>query len=900
MLLSNFKPGVKKVFYFIYFIIFLIICSFFYVSQSSIKKIKNFVSNEQKQALDITRIYENVFSQLLYVGRVLEKKFNRQKFLKEFPDLDFLKQLEKNLADLESYIVNLGYFEDWREIKSISTQLINNVTLLHSNLVLVRDYITKVKNDLNSNIILLQDQFRNIQTLIFKILNIKKYAFTNTFWGVDKIYQVTLLSLETEINKLEQVIASENYDNFRNLFLSNVDIHFDIYLSSLENFINELFKGKVLFLEFEIQKELASKVKEFRTTLKTFTDFFHKIKINVQKFEEKFERLYSTTNKNFYELQRLMRVKIDNLWIEISEKSENLVKETANEFISRILRLLVFSFLILFLLAFIPMIILNPIQELKNEFTNISPYKFEVTTKKFFIKEFDELYKTFSSMIIQLKNHIEIHNRYLKTIAQIRIIFSSLYEGILSDDQNFRKSRSEAVHKFFSLLSAHMPNIVHISIFIDENETLKVIEKSYFYSNLEDEFKTFLQKLPHNYLARVLIGSANNIPLPTNNEHETSFTEIPLIPLSDVHNLQTYEDNYSKEHKKDLTKDFIEKGVVKNLKLLLIRLGYKGLIINSSEECIERKDNLNSKALYIYFIFKTQNETLSPSDHLFLSIIAQNISTLLDVSDLLLLSLKQREMSYQLKIAKEIQEKSLPAKIIEDKNFKIDAKVVMSAEVGGDFYDVYKLDNGKIGVIIADVSGKNVSAALLTMLLKASLYSLERKNTLPSQLVTRLNQIMLELLPEGIFITLIYAVFDSSMNKIIWTNAGHTPIIHISQSNSCLNNKKESSVIITSNSNYEIHNVTVLSEPSLPLGIAQANYTDKEITYNKDDRFLFYTDGIIEQRNSKKNNFGVERLVNLLATNPDVELSEIISEVQKFSGKIQLDDDVTLVSVKVL
>ncbi len=253
---------------------------------------------------------------------------------------------------------------------------------------------------------------------------------------------------------------------------------------------------------------------------------------------------------------------------------------------------------------------------------------------------------------------------------------------------------------------------------------------------------------------------------------------------------------------------------------------------------------------------------------------------------LLTSALENERYQEELKIAKKVQNSLLPELLDSNDDFEIIAFSNAADEVGGDYYDSYRIDDNKVALIIGDVSGKGTSAAFNMSQMKGVFHSLSQLNLNAVQFFDYANMALSNCLEKTSFITASYFIIDKVNKRVDYARAGHCPTLFFS--------KKHGTARYFENR-------------GLGLGILRnnkfINYLDElTITYEKDDVMVLYTDGITEAQNFKKEEFGYVRLNNLLEKyaheSPEVIKQEIIRELYEFSDQENLDDDYTLIIIK--
>lgn len=226
--------------------------------------------------------------------------------------------------------------------------------------------------------------------------------------------------------------------------------------------------------------------------------------------------------------------------------------------------------------------------------------------------------------------------------------------------------------------------------------------------------------------------------------------------------------------------------------------------------------------------------------------------------------------------ARRIQQALFPKSSPLVPNFQIDGHCVTAGHVGGDWYDFFRLPDGKIVIVLADVAGKGMPAALLMSSTRGMLrsYAASTSTMHPADALTRLNRILMEDLPPEKFITMVLAVLDPYARTLSFCNAGHPfPIL-----------VKDRTRFLDSNS-------------GVPLGITDREYMEEVVTLPPGSRLVLYSDGISEATNYSREEYGPERL-RKLATTPDFSVNSILEDVNGFTGTRSLADDATVVLVE--
>jgi len=242
----------------------------------------------------------------------------------------------------------------------------------------------------------------------------------------------------------------------------------------------------------------------------------------------------------------------------------------------------------------------------------------------------------------------------------------------------------------------------------------------------------------------------------------------------------------------------------------------------------------------------------------------------------------------ELQIAAEIQKNFLPEILPRTEGFDIAAKSIMAKEVGGDFFDVIPLEvmpinSTRTGIMIADVSGKGVPAALFMALSRIVVRVTATWFKKPSEVISFANPIIANNSKTGMFVTLFYGIIDKETGTLTYVNAGHNPPIVLRQ---------------------KTGEIEELDLTGMAVGaMDDAAYTQEEIPLAPGDILVLYTDGITEAQNDKEEMFDVPRLIETIRNNRSSSSQEIADEIIRavfsFSDKQPQFDDITLMVVKV-
>src|ERR1700756_576834 len=218
--------------------------------------------------------------------------------------------------------------------------------------------------------------------------------------------------------------------------------------------------------------------------------------------------------------------------------------------------------------------------------------------------------------------------------------------------------------------------------------------------------------------------------------------------------------------------------------------------------------------------------------------------------------------------ARVIQQALLPKSSPYIPGFAISGLSVPALAVGGDWYDFIPFPDGRWGIVLADVSGKGTAAALLMSATRGMLRSLAEACCSPGEVLTRLNELLVDDFPAGKFVTMVYAVLDPAACTVVFANAGHLRPLFI--------NGDGEQFLDT--------------ERGMPLGLGCGDYSETSITLSEGSKLVFYSDGITEAENAKGDEYGLCRLAGHAGKTGSSAVS-IVDDVRSFVDGANLRDD---------
>lgn len=283
---------------------------------------------------------------------------------------------------------------------------------------------------------------------------------------------------------------------------------------------------------------------------------------------------------------------------------------------------------------------------------------------------------------------------------------------------------------------------------------------------------------------------------------------------------------------------------------------------------------------------KRYHDTFKPQELALLESLAEQAAVALVNARLSIQLAERKQLEWELRVASDIQDMLIPKKIPPVHGYDISAISQPVRSLGGDYYDIVKLDYDRYGIIIADVSGKGVPGAITIAIFRSLFRNYAVRYESPSKVLIEINNWLYGEMQEDMFITALYAILYPKDGRIVWSRAGHEPILFYS--------KKEEA----------IH---AFSGMGVMMGMTFGKDFDSfleenELRIEPGDVVTMYTDGVIEAQNKAGCEFGRDNLCQVIRSNAQKKsqklLNSITSHVSKFSGQSNFTDDITLLILK--
>ncbi|MBS3945760.1 MAG: SpoIIE family protein phosphatase [Melioribacter sp.] len=438
----------------------------------------------------------------------------------------------------------------------------------------------------------------------------------------------------------------------------------------------------------------------------------------------------------------------------------------------------------------------------------------------------------------------------LYSILSLTMIYGMIYFGVIFFTTLFHLPTAEAFDRKAQEASSLM-------------DLTKIITQVFDFKELAETVTSITAKVCNSYSAWLVTKKENEYEL--NSVHNISYVDADkLIKMlldndeSDLLRVQTfYYDSVSSELRNEM-KEF------KSIAIAPLKLHgeINGFLFTARQKDVNFDED-EKKSLQAFADYAT---------------------VALENAKLLAESIEKERLEKELDVARDIQRKILPNNVPQSNNFQVAALFVPAFEVGGDYYDFFELEDDRLGFIVADVSGKGISASFIMAEVKGIFESLSKLILNPRDLLIKVNEILKDSLDKKSFVTVIYGVLDKQSGEINFARAGHPPVLLCSDSR-----------------------VERLQPGGIGIGLDYTNgfansLKEMQIVLKNDDILAFYSDGIPEAKNAGDDDFGYERFEQIILQNKNKNLDEITNilmhDLTLFSKDHSQHDDITLVLIK--
>jgi sigma-B regulation protein RsbU (phosphoserine phosphatase) len=488
-----------------------------------------------------------------------------------------------------------------------------------------------------------------------------------------------------------------------------------------------------------------------------------------------------------------------------------------------------------------------------------------------YLKSKKEYYKNLNDILISFKNNIENKNIPKIYFEQYEEVFQKIQEKkdkFLKITDKLEEYKNEQKAMYTSLISKTLQlestnkilekRVANISdlnsltrgalSIIEIERSLDIILDAYFILTGIDKIILFLWE----------DGVLNKKKVKGEFELNLKEDEIFFIEKSTDFTREKYDEIYSKISQK--------------------------FILSKGEVVIETPLVVKEKELGVIYIIETKKnrgEIGELDEEIMLALSLQISISINNAQNYRELLIKER-LSQELEMASHIQREIIPKEFNSIPELSVSSYFAPAKEMGGDYYDYYIYEDGKIAITIGDASGKGIPAAFLMAVTRSTLRTLTTLDYKVSEELSLLNKIIYNDISDSMFITVMHTKFSPKTSMFKYSNAGHNPILYY-------NSKKDT--------------VSLLSLKGVAVGFVEGYpYIEDKIKLGKDDILFLYTDGVTELANEKKELYGVEKLKEKIYENRHFEVEKIkeniLISLKEFRNKEEQSDDITFVILK--
>lgn len=276
----------------------------------------------------------------------------------------------------------------------------------------------------------------------------------------------------------------------------------------------------------------------------------------------------------------------------------------------------------------------------------------------------------------------------------------------------------------------------------------------------------------------------------------------------------------------------------------------------------------------------------SPSDFVVFKSIAEQSAFALYNAIIYSEANEKKRLDHDLEIARDIQRILLPSEAPVIDGFEISGINIPARHVSGDYFDYVKVDDERLGVAIADVSGKGVPASIIMAICRSVLRSQATGNPSPADVLQKVNRQLYPDIKEDMFISMAYVILDHARSSVLLSRAGHDAPIHYDHTTQAAMPVKPSGMVLGIDSGSVFDRIT----------------GDFALTLKKDDCLLLYTDGVTEALDVNGDEFGFERMIQCVRDSAPhgapAMITRLIDELRSFVGAQPQNDDITMIAIR--
>jgi sigma-B regulation protein RsbU (phosphoserine phosphatase) len=284
------------------------------------------------------------------------------------------------------------------------------------------------------------------------------------------------------------------------------------------------------------------------------------------------------------------------------------------------------------------------------------------------------------------------------------------------------------------------------------------------------------------------------------------------------------------------------------------------------------------------------NQLFNEADFTLMQSLAEQAALALHNAEFLSLQIEKKQLDLDLSIASGIQQMLLPRETPHLDGLSLDARYAPAQRVGGDLYDFFPLSHSRLGIVVADVSGKGIPASLLMAICRTNLRQIASRHDSPAHALVELNQALTLEIQAGLYVTMVYAIVNVASDEVTVARAGH-----------------ELPLFVRRDPEHGMARADFVGSEGMALGLVpddtfMPTIEDHTEHFCAGDVLVLYTDGVTEAPNEDGKEFSGARLADVVRTAHQLPTSEIndaiLESVRQFAGDTPQRDDFTLVTVK--
>ncbi|KAF1082290.1 MAG: hypothetical protein GQF41_1011 [Candidatus Rifleibacterium amylolyticum] len=815
-----------------------------------------FIQIDQKESIVLGRQYERLMDVWSELGELRSEAFLAARPI----EADIFRKSLESISGLEAILTQASkgtsHETEWLKTREYLSMYVSEIKRFDGLLALWAGEMAARKKDQEEFVKASIPRLDNLTQIIENTQTLIKGRSQKT--GSDsQVLLDTISELNANFLALKDYYSPVQISKLNQPEISRLETLIEKRLDDFTRTMETGFAASGLLVEHSLQAEVVDDISQFGREFSLLQSVARNRNIALLEIENEIHELNQSLRLLRNAGMKICLDESDLIWQEIEQDSGNLLNQIQSRFYSRIVFLTIAIAMLILGLIKIPDAIAGPLDHLRKNFSRVTPGRENPGDVSSWIREITELNNSFQQMVSHINEATNLQTRYFETLTRIPSAFSSLYQTENTKQEKPYFKQQLALTQLFPLLTHQMKSLSAGQIFWKSNEKWVPCGSPQFSAeflardddsrivagSLTDLFNnsTFIEWAGKHSISKPIVIGAS----PGENDSEVRLIQCFEIPSTVRHDCSA-------------------------------QVSFSGICLSSASEATLNADNTGF--LLLCFV-NPASTTFSRADQVFVSVIAQQMSAMMLSTELFMAFQANQQIAIQLELAKEIQQQALPGTIPTSDTIELQAAIRMASEVGGDFYDFISLPNGSMGILIADVSGKNVPAALLTMALKSAIYSLPVESMCPSDLVNKLNIVLFNICGGEHFVTLTYGVLDPANSELTLCNAGHVPTLHFSTTSDGTSVWKEHVFI------------------DFPLGIFEHTYTEHKISIQPGDRIIFYTDGITDCKNASGKRLEESGFKAILNDYPGASIDEIMVEFDKFRKQAPLSDDITLLSV---